>query len=316
MKTRTKVILGVSGVLVLGLVGARAARKAKWERWVAEQEAKFEQAQSRQNVAATFRSPPASAGTVRVSEIAATNVRRSQADLNIRKGDERANRGDLKVAATLAEPSRQDAGATHEHHGAATAAMSGGHHRHMEAHMRWSAPRAETRGDLARASDIVSTLRASLVKYKDYKAAIADGYQPFLPNLDLPMYHFTNYRLAIADAFRFDAAKPSSLLYRKHATGYELIGVMYTAPRRFSEAQLDERVPLSIARWHQHVNICLPPGTPVERARADWTRFGFTGSIATESACKKAGGRWHPIIFGWMVHVYPFEETQEKIWTH
>ncbi|MGH9818402.1 MAG: hypothetical protein ACRD6I_20250 [Candidatus Acidiferrales bacterium] len=255
------------------------------------------------------------------AEVAAANVRFPEASL------ESAKSGDLKVAATGQRAQHDHAkkrpgeekktgDQEHEHHGAASAAMSGGHHQHMEAHMRWSAPRAETLKDLARASDIVSTLRTSLVKYKDYKAAIADGYQPFLPNLDLPMYHFTNYRLAIVDAFRFDAAKPSSLLYRKHTTGYELIGMMYTAPRRFSEAQLDERVPLSIARWHQHVNICLPSGTAAERARADWTRFGFTGSIATEAACKEAGGRWHPVIFGWMVHVYPFEQTQEKIWTH
>lgn len=300
MKTRTKVILGVVAALAFTLAATRAARQAKWQRWVAEQEFKFQQAR--------FVTP----ASCRL--LACAN-----------RTEAAPTAGDLASGAAIAnatsiaqENRRQDAGATqeHQHHGAATAAMSGSHHAHMEAHMRWSAPRAETPKDSARASDIVATLRTSLVRYKDYKAAIEDGYQPFLPNLDLAMYHFTNYRLAIADAFRFDAAKPSSLLYRKHATGYELIGVMYTAPRRFSEAQLDERVPLSIARWHQHVNICLPSGTAVERARADWTRFGFTGSIATESACKKAGGRWRPVIFGWMVHVYPFEETQEKIWTH
>lgn len=301
MKTRTKVILGVVAALAFTLAATRAARKAQWERWVAEQEFKFQQARF---VAPASCRPLPCANRVE-GAAGAGNLARQVA---ITDGPQLPK-----------ETSRQDAGATQEHeqHGAASAAMSGGHHQHMEAHMRWSAPRAETLKDLARASDIVSALRTSLVKHKDYKAAIADGYQPFLPNLDLPMYHFTNYRLAIADAFRFDATKPSSLLYRKHATGYELIGVMYTAPRRFSEAQLDQRVPLSIARWHQHVNICLPRhGGPVERARADWTRFGFTGAIATEAACKKAGGRWHPVIFGWMVHVYPFEETQEKIWTH
>jgi hypothetical protein len=170
--------------------------------------------------------------------------------------------------------------------------------------------------DLARANSIVATLRGSLDRYQDYKNAVDDGYEPFLPDLDLPMYHFTNYRRGFAAAFDFDPAKPTSLLYKKHSTHYELIGVMYTAPRRFSEEQLNERVPLSIARWHQHVNICLPSGTPRQRAMADWSRFGPTGSIATESACAEAGGRWQPVLFGWMVHVYPFQESREKIWTH
>jgi hypothetical protein len=77
---------------------------------------------------------------------------------------------------------------------------------------------------------------------------------------------------------------------------------MYTAPRRMSEAQLDARVPLSVARWHAHINICLPPQD--ERGSADRTRFGFTGSISTAEDCTRAGGRFLPQIFGWMVHVY------------
>jgi hypothetical protein len=186
----------------------------------------------------------------------------------------------------------------------------------MEAHMRWTASRTESPDDLARANSIVATLRGSLDRYQDYKNAVDDGYEPFLPDLDLPMYHFTNYRRGLAAAFDFDPARPTSLLYRKHSTHYELIGVMYTAPRRFTEDQLNQRVPLSIARWHQHVNICLPSGSPRERAMADWSKFGPTGSIATESACTEAGGRWQPVLFGWMVHVYPFQQTRERIWTH
>jgi hypothetical protein len=27
-----------------------------------------------------------------------------------------------------------------------------------------------------------------------------------------------------------------------------------------------------------------------------------------------AAGRFFPVIFGWMVHVYPFENAPEKIW--
>jgi hypothetical protein len=90
---------------------------------------------------------------------------------------------------------------------------------------------------------------------------------------------------------------------------------MYTAPKRVSEQTLDERVPLSVGRWHAHVNLCFPP-RGADRTRVDWTRFGFNGSIATEVECDRAGGRFYPQVFGWMLHVYPFEQTREKIWTH
>jgi hypothetical protein len=42
--------------------------------------------------------------------------------------------------------------------------------------------------------------------------------------------------------------------------------------------------------------------------------LGPDGSIATADACAAAGGRFFPQLFGWMVHVYPFEKTSEKIW--
>lgn len=144
--------------------------------------------------------------------------------------------------------------------------------------------------------------------------AIGDGYQPFLPNLPLPEHHFTNYRLGAQSAFVFDASQPTSLLYRRTKDGWELTGAMYTASRTATEDQLHKRVPLSVARWHAHVNICLPQ--PGRGAQADWTKFGPQGSITTPEACEQAGGRWMPQLFGWMVHVYPWEKSPEKVWGH
>jgi hypothetical protein len=193
------------------------------------------------------------------------------------------------------------------------------HHDHdampnMEAHMKWTAARPVTASDEARAAQIVAVLNPALEPYRDYKAAVRAGYFPFHPEVAQRMVHFTNNAVAIRNAFTFDAARPTSLLYRKGERGYELIGAMYTAPRGMSEARLDERVPLSIGRWHQHVNICLPARD--QAAGADWTRFGPAGSITTEAQCAAAGGRWYPTLFGWMIHVYPNETTREKIWTH
>ena len=66
-------------------------------------------------------------------------------------------------------------------------------------------------------------------------------------------------RNALAAQFSFDPTKPTSLLYKKVNGEYQLEGAMYTAPKRFTEDQLNERIPLSIAHWHEHVNLCLPP---------------------------------------------------------
>jgi hypothetical protein len=48
---------------------------------------------------------------------------------------------------------------------------------------------------------------------------------------------------------------------------------------------------------------------------ADWTKFWPNGSILTEAECDQTNGRFVPQLFGWVLHVYPFTETPEKIWT-
>jgi len=169
--------------------------------------------------------------------------------------------------------------------------------------------------DDRRGAEILDILRRSITKYKDYRVALADNYQIFLPRVPQPMYHFTNYRYAFTAGFIFNPAHPTSLLYKKTSDGYELIGAMYTAPKSATESQLNERVPLSLARWHEHVNLCMPPrGTPIQQI--DWKQFGLTGLISTQDACVKANGRWIPQILGWMVHVYPFESDPTKVWAH
>ena len=141
---------------------------------------------------------------------------------------------------------------------------------------------------------------------------MAEGYRIFAPNVPQPLYHFTNYWNGFLEGFTFDPARPTSLLYKKTKDGYELVGAMYTAPRTATLDELNERVPLGIARWHQHTNLCIPKGR--QAAQADWSKFGLTGSISTEEACNEAGGRFYPVIFGWMVHVYPFESSSAQIW--
>jgi hypothetical protein len=196
----------------------------------------------------------------------------------------------------------------------ANSAMSG-HHMDMGAHMFMTELRPENAADEKRAEDILEALRPAIAKYKDYNVALAEGFKIFHPEIPQEHYHFTNYAYAFEAQFKFDPTKPTSLLYKKTATGYELEGAMYTAPKRATEDELNERVPLSVARWHKHVNFCLPPkGTPIDAVNRK--TFGLDGSIAAPEACEAAGGRWIPQVFGWMVHVYPWESEPEKIWAH
>ncbi|OLB87286.1 MAG: hypothetical protein AUI12_07275 [Acidobacteria bacterium 13_2_20CM_2_57_6] len=189
--------------------------------------------------------------------------------------------------------------------------MTRGHIDAHNLHMRMTAMRPEAPQDTARANEIVVQLRSGIEKYKDYHLALNEGYKIFLPNLPQPEYHFTNYWNGFLEGFSFDAARPTSLLYRKTSNGYELVGAMYTMPKRATEEQLNARVPLSVAMWHLHTNLCMPQKGQFRNA--DWTKFGLKGSIATEEACDAANGRFQPVIFGWMVHVYPFEDSLDKV---
>jgi hypothetical protein len=188
-------------------------------------------------------------------------------------------------------------------------------HEDMGPHMKMTTLRQPKPGDAERAEKIVAQARQSLEKYQDFKVALADGYHIMLPNVPTKMKHFTNYSFAMEAAFRFNPDHPTSLLYEKHGDDYKLIGAMYTAPRRFSEEQIDQRVPLSVAQWHEHVNICLPPNGQKGPMRKKDPQFGLNGSISSADACDAAGGRFVPIMFGWMVHFYPWEKSPDEIWS-
>lgn len=186
----------------------------------------------------------------------------------------------------------------------------------MGPHMKMTELRPVKSGDQEKADQIVQSARAVAEKYRDYKVALADGYRIFLPKVPQKQYHFTNYANAAQARYRFDPSLPTSLLYEKHGDDYKLIGIMYTAPKNATEDELDARVPLSIAQWHAHVNFCLPPhDLNEEDVLPRSKKFGLRGSISTKEACDAAGGKFFPQVFGWMVHVYPFEQKAENIWS-
>jgi len=186
------------------------------------------------------------------------------------------------------------------------------HHMDMESHMKMTALRPLKPGDQERAQQVAFAAREVCERYKDYRTALADGFHIFMPNVPHKQYHFNNPEYAREAAEHFNPEHPTSLLYEKDGDGYKLIGVMYTAPAWTSEEELNERVPLSVAQWHAHVNLCLPPH--LSAGSADH-RFGPEGSISKQSECEAAGGRFVPQIFGWMVHVYPFAQNPSDIWS-
>jgi len=185
----------------------------------------------------------------------------------------------------------------------------------MGPHMKMTTLRDLKPGDQEKADQVVAAARQAAEKYTDYKVALADGYKIFLPNLPQKQYHFTNYRYAFEAAIQFNADHPTSLLYEKTSAGYKLIGVMYTAPKNSNWNDLDQRIPLSIAQWHAHINLCLAPADRRSEAWGTHPKFGLAGSITTRADCDAAGGKFMPQIFGWMVHLYPFEQKPEDIWS-
>lgn len=187
---------------------------------------------------------------------------------------------------------------------------------HMSGHMFMTDLRSAQPGDKDRANAIVADAKLALAPYSDYHQALADGYHIFLPNIPQPLYHFTKSENAIEAQLHFDPLKPTSLLYRKTSDGgYTLIGAMYTDRVSASESELNERVTLSVARWHQHVNFCKAPAGHLKEYFGPEAKFGLLGSIHTREACDAEGGTFIPHVFGWMVHVYPYETDPAKIWS-
>ena len=131
-------------------------------------------------------------------------------------------------------------------------------------------------------------LRAGIEKYKDYHVALKEGIQDFLPHVPQAEYHFTNYANGFLEAFTFDPARPTSLLYKR--TSRDTNWSARCTPCRSGRPRnsLMSECPSAMASWHLHTNLCMPPRGQMRRM--DWTKFGLKGSIATQQACDAAGG--------------------------
>jgi hypothetical protein len=179
-------------------------------------------------------------------------------------------------------------------------------------HMQMSLKGDSAPGDAERADYILKVAAAVLIKYRDVKTALHDGYHPFFPSGRIgDEIHYTNYRYRRLEQQHIDYSRPGSILYKRTAEGLKAVGVMYTAPTNAVPEQLDAIAPLSIATWHRHVDFCGGPKTlPYAEQFGPNARFGPQGSIHTEDACNAAQGLWIPVVLEWMTHVYPDEDKK------
>jgi hypothetical protein len=186
----------------------------------------------------------------------------------------------------------------------------------MAGHMIVTELRPKQPGDEEKARAVIAAVKASIERYKDYKKALKDGYVIANPNVKEPQYHFTKAANVTEAETHFDPTKPSSLLYFSTPTQrYKLEGVMFTVPPTASEDELNNRIPLSIARWHEHAKFCAAPADKVKEYLGAHPKFGMFGSINTPEACKAEGGTFYPVIFTWMIHVFPFESDLKDIFS-
>jgi hypothetical protein len=186
----------------------------------------------------------------------------------------------------------------------------------MECHMYVTPLRLEQPGDSEKAKAVVATVKAVMEKYKDYRKAIADGYLQANPKVKQPQYHFNNQAHGREADGKFDPTKPTSLLYIETPTQrFKLEGVMFTARPNATEDELNERIPLSAAHWHKHINFCGAPAEKVKEYHGDHPKFGMFGSIHTREACEAEHGTFMPTMFTWMIHVFPYEDDAKEVFS-
>ncbi|SRR5246127_3506864 len=186
----------------------------------------------------------------------------------------------------------------------------------MTNHMCITPKRPEQPGDEERAKAVVAQVKATIEKYKDYKKAIADGYVQANPTVDQPQFHFNNDANAKLADTQFDPTRPTSLLYfQTPQQKFKLEGVMFTDRPNATEDELNQRIPLSVARWHKHTNFCGAPANKVKEYFGDHPKFGMFGSIHTKEACDAAGGTFFPVVFTWMIHVFPYEDDFKNVFS-
>ncbi|MGH7863713.1 MAG: hypothetical protein ACREQB_01890 [Candidatus Binataceae bacterium] len=194
-------------------------------------------------------------------------------------------------------------------------------------------------GDRERARKIIAEVRERIMPFADYHNALEQGFTIYLPKLPQSEYHFFGM---VPPAVHFQAGRHplalTALMYAPaESSGYRLAGAMIRANADTPLPKLDQIAPMSIGRWHRHINVCLPRGfTLMDFVRGNLGqdrsglpgmlpadddaaaaarnaalgvladgRFGGGGALNDPVKCEAAGGYLVKSASGWMLHVYP-----------
>ncbi len=166
-----------------------------------------------------------------------------------------------------------------------------GHHMEMSmGHEHHGTGVPVTYEELTTTAGMLETARQATVKYQDVRAAEADGYKAYGPDVPGMGIHYVG-----PHSGRFDVERPNILLYEKNSAlpgGYALVGVSYLlAAEEGADGQPENPpFPKSLASWHRHENICVLPD-----------RSTPTG--LTEDQCRVQGGKFTPET-QWMIHAW------------
>jgi hypothetical protein len=164
-------------------------------------------------------------------------------------------------------------------------------------HMRLTPTRAGTAADTARALAVVHELRSAIAPYQTLGRGDAAGYRARRDSGTVKeggLLHAGNRMRRARGERAFDPKAPQALLYRRGPDGdMRLAGAMFVAPLSATAEDLDAMIPLGVAHWHRHVNVCVS---------ADRRPFRRFHSADTPEECEAAGGRFRAES-RYMIHV-------------
>lgn len=163
------------------------------------------------------------------------------------------------------------------------------------AHMSLTESRPGTAADTARAIAVVDGLRKAISPYQTIEAAERAGYRGKRDAETVKTGKLLHMGLRPARGAKgFDPSSPQALLFRREPDGtMRLAGAMFVAPPSATTDDLDDMIPLSVAHWHRHVNVC------VSANRENPRHFPHA---TTAEACEAVSGRFRAES-RYMVHV-------------
>jgi hypothetical protein len=155
---------------------------------------------------------------------------------------------------------------------------------------------AVTYADLQRTTEQLTAARRATEKYRDVRAAKADGYQAIGPNVPGMGVHYVRTRRRD----HFSITEPPILMYERDPTapaGLRLVGVSYlfVGPSGPDGQPTDAPFPKALAHWHKHNNVCVLADNS---ASVD----------LTETQCTSKGGRFTGET-SWMVHAWIWKDS-------